>query len=953
MSNGNIIHDSFFDEEKNSIHFDALMQDAYKVLREQSGDLWTDYAAHDPGVTLLEALAYNVSDLSYRTLLPLVDLLTPADATEDTTLFPDYYGAEYMLTTSPVTSEDYRKGILDLHTRTAAGENSHYFSDAACWKIEKDEEKYTWYYSKGLRQFSFEKNDESAISYHLEGSYYVLAKYDPCSAVNISSYNHATLSKILNAYLSENRNLCENFRRVVVADNPVNSEKLKMTIAVDKMVVNEEDIDNLFCDIYITAQSFFYAQAERSAFSSTVDFETYSGIRAGNGWLAGRLPETLYPSGIREHVIYASDIKARLEQIPNIVDVKYISFSADRLSLSLNVNNRLAEIFWYSQNMTKKSLEEMLKMVTLLRGTHKLESTADRLVTALKARQLRLSQQPEQRLMAGRPRDTLTYYSASNLLPEIYALQHSEPGEQPLQLHQFLLPFEQQLADGCAQISSLPQTMRFTAERNIPLWGHQWPFAKDSVGDKVHAAYKETLTEQDANAQDSLTQRIALNHHLLGYFGMSFTDVAGLTTAEEFYQAQSGLLRTLPETGYSRTAIHIGKVSSLQRRVAARLGVYGNLFDSAETNPIDLSLLPFYVIEHPQLLPVEPFKELMARQSVTAIAFAGEGAEETLTVTTDMDLTGKLLSGHLVDLTLLDADDPQSEGIQIQSLLIEEVSGKAFTIFPSGNAQLGFYHDQLEQAVAQNMLKWNCSSVWLNEMEYRYQEIATAYSDNINNDSPDIVRIVTSGDQPWPVILQPGNILTLKTGNAVGYGKNSISEELDATVLSVNAVEGWADVEFNTGQRPDADEKYIWYIRESDVINRDRFSFTLSFVFRRTLLSTDAGTSQEQAEIVKRIIQEEMPAHLQARVLWLSDNQFDNFCKVYSRWQEKQTRLSTDAFNLMKMLSIGMKPQLPTEGIGIWHISSQDEVDNLPKDQPERNEAIIDELLFYVSPLQK
>ena len=41
-----------------------------------AGHRWTDHNAHDPGVTLLEALCYALTDLGYRAGHRVEDLLT-------------------------------------------------------------------------------------------------------------------------------------------------------------------------------------------------------------------------------------------------------------------------------------------------------------------------------------------------------------------------------------------------------------------------------------------------------------------------------------------------------------------------------------------------------------------------------------------------------------------------------------------------------------------------------------------------------------------------------------------------------------------------------------------------------------------------------------------------------------------------------------------------------------
>ena len=52
-----------------------LRTEGLALVQELSGELWTDYNLHDPGVTLLEALCYVLTDLSSRASQPIPNLL--------------------------------------------------------------------------------------------------------------------------------------------------------------------------------------------------------------------------------------------------------------------------------------------------------------------------------------------------------------------------------------------------------------------------------------------------------------------------------------------------------------------------------------------------------------------------------------------------------------------------------------------------------------------------------------------------------------------------------------------------------------------------------------------------------------------------------------------------------------------------------------------------------------
>ena len=52
----------------------TLRKEGIRLLERMSGGEWTDFNAHDPGITLLEQLCYVLSDFAYRTGHAIPDL---------------------------------------------------------------------------------------------------------------------------------------------------------------------------------------------------------------------------------------------------------------------------------------------------------------------------------------------------------------------------------------------------------------------------------------------------------------------------------------------------------------------------------------------------------------------------------------------------------------------------------------------------------------------------------------------------------------------------------------------------------------------------------------------------------------------------------------------------------------------------------------------------------------
>lgn len=943
MSNQSYLPPTIFHDEKQNIHFDTLMAQAQTVLSAQSGDLWTDITAHDPGITLLEALAYNVSDLSYRHLLPLVDLLTPDNRKQGAALFPAGFEAEQVLTTSPITAEDYRKGILDIHTALDSGEIVYEFCDA---QVTRDVEGARYKYfcnidpNTGVNTFTFTSVHKNSVPLYLNGTYSVQAKSSMYARFMTDEGNR---KEKLEAYLNENRNICELVRSVKGAiGNGMAGSDLYMDISLNML---PKDVNLAFVDLFIVMQKIMSPEYERAL---TMDFRPlhYAGPRPQQGWVMDIPQEN--KSG--NFSVYTSQVQQIAESLPFVGSVDYINLGPDRNNIIFKVNVTGSNIrFWGGQPYLSSTISKMLESVTLSYNERPLAGNMNEIYRLLKERMTQRRQVTTKPYPAGRYRDPSRYYPASDLLPALYDLKEREPQEQTRQLHQFLLHFEQQLADGCAQLADLPALLSFVSSYNGTFWAHQWPFAENSINDEVHSDYKPNTEEADIASQQSLSQHIALTDYLQSYFGLPESENIGLASDEAFLEVQRAALRCLPQTGYARTAIHTGRISSLQRRVAARLGIGAELFNDLPESESEklkyLSQLPFYIIEHPLLMPREPGSDFITPQAVeNAEHFPAEhDLPSRLVITVGSDLTDKLIPGQLVDLLL------EGEGDEVEilsAILVAGISDNTFTFYIDEHEQLRLRWQKAVECAGAGKLQWCTSNKWLKDMSY-----ALEFSDQ--TDIPDgTVRITTASDQPWPATLLVGDKLSLSP-NLNRQAKQNERNALTATVESVDPVQGQAIIRLEEGSTLEENAKYRWSILDGTVQDMDRFSFTLSFVFKRSLImhgQISADILAEREARIKRIIQEEIPAHLLARVLWLDDEesqQFRVFGSTYARWQNNATRLGSDAYNLLRMLSIGMLPSQST-GIGVLHISTDDEFAELPLEEPARQEYINELGLLFV-----
>lgn len=92
--------------------YSRLQAHTLEEVQRMSGNVWTDYNVHDPGVTLADVANYGLAELDYKLGFPLADYLTSEDGVFD----PERHGLflpRDVYTTTPVTTEDYRRLMLD------------------------------------------------------------------------------------------------------------------------------------------------------------------------------------------------------------------------------------------------------------------------------------------------------------------------------------------------------------------------------------------------------------------------------------------------------------------------------------------------------------------------------------------------------------------------------------------------------------------------------------------------------------------------------------------------------------------------------------------------------------------------------------------------------------------------------------------------------------------------
>ncbi len=136
-----------------------LRREGIGFIEEMGSSRWTDYNTHDPGITILEALCYALTDLAYRTGWDIRDILAPASLSPDPKqpfANQPFFTARDILTVNPWTPDDFRRLLIDL----AMVRNGW----VICKECACDLDYYAWCEKDDLR-LSFKKPADTSLEY--------------------------------------------------------------------------------------------------------------------------------------------------------------------------------------------------------------------------------------------------------------------------------------------------------------------------------------------------------------------------------------------------------------------------------------------------------------------------------------------------------------------------------------------------------------------------------------------------------------------------------------------------------------------------------------------------------------------------------------------------------------------------------------------------------------------
>lgn len=846
-------------ELREHIHFDTLLTDAQQVLDTHAPRNWSDREEHDPGMTLLQGMLYGVSDLAYRHTLPLPDLLTTSSSNGP---FSDDFSRAAILRRDPLTEDDYRHAILNLRPEEDAEASGYYFHNVRF--IPNTDERAPKYWLEG-EDYRYQPTASSANFSSLSGTYTLQLELS-------AAYSKNKAQGAIQHFLEQQHNLCESVSAIEwIAAYPVN-----IVLALALSAHQEPNAARLMAHIWRLAQACVRPSARRRSIDlddSQVDEDQF------NGWQAHSDITQLPPKRdyAQPEKIDISALIRQVKSLDGVAKIERLEFEKPPTVIETAINASIWELTVASRAYAQlwgDSIAVMLDKVEMRLNGVRVSISPEAVELELAEMAATTTGDQSNISWSGRFRNPGHKIAVGERLPACYGLQQLALSNDAQQLQSFLKPFERELEKGTKQLAQLPQLLSF---------------------------------DQRAAASDLPKNESAWVEHLLGYFDTGASEPA--VSEHDQLITRRGLLKQINQIAAARgTGVSPAHpVTSLQRRIAGRLGLGNELF----TNQPDLGRLPFYVIEHSQLLPKIPTPQSLTPVKVIKASSVSQG---DWYFELFVPSSSGFVAGQVIDL-LINTDLGNASGITLDRVITDEANQRLeFDLNEAArfNPHLIGANLDLIKAVSEGQVNVQGSSVWLKSQAYPVKSAANSGTESIQQ--------FTLQAQQYPFV-------TFKVGMPIALGYHVGKE---ATVWSKKGVVSVYDEE--TGFvtiNVDNDQSILLrrlYWKPKEISTNDLFSLSVSVIFPEYILSDDKAEKTKRAALIERIVREETPAHLTSYIHWMERDEFKVLSHEYQQWATYHDSIYTAApylpsYLLLSRLGLGRSPG-NFEGIGFMHITS-------------------------------
>ena len=482
------------DLNSESLNYETLLEKGIEYVQKFSGNQWSDYNYHDPGITFLEQLCFALTDLGFKTNFSIESVLLAGqdgfDLENNNLLIPP----DKIFPSRPLTLNDFRKIIIN----------------------QEENIKNAW----------VNPSDQSPLG--ILGTYDVLLQLkDNLSESQISD----SLLRVENI-LSKNRSICTDFATVKV----LKEDKISISgdITINSFVLGESILAEIFVkiDSRLNKELIFYD------FDDLIQSNSYEDIFCGPAQKNRFIKETDLVRKTNE--IYFYEIKEIIQSVEGVVGVEnlvvykngvkmfneIISFKNDFYpSLDKNYVDYNSERLKFIRNDTSYEIDAVI--LSQLYDSIALKNKNTYTKNFISKKTIKKGEFTKKEIEK--------YYSIQNELPSIYGLKENELSRtdsnskrksQVNQLKGYLLLFDQLMANYLSQLVNVRNLFSIeNSPESLKTYFNQLPDDINQVQTVIGKDQEKYLAHIDKSSESDealIKRKNMVLDHLLSRFGETF-----------------------------------------------------------------------------------------------------------------------------------------------------------------------------------------------------------------------------------------------------------------------------------------------------------------------------------------------------------------------------------------------------------------------------------------------
>lgn len=482
------------DLNSESLNYETLLEKGIEYVQKFSGNQWSDYNYHDPGITFLEQLCFALTDLGFKTNFSIESLLLAGqdgfDLENNNLLIPP----DKIFPSRPLTLNDFRKIIIN----------------------QEENIKNAW----------VNPSDQSPLG--IQGTYDVLLQLkDNLSESEISD----SLLRVENI-LSKNRSICTDFATVKV----LKEDKISISgdITINSFVLGE----SILAEIFVKIDSRLNKELVFYDFDDLIQGNSYEDIFCGPAQKNRFIKETDLVRKTNE--IYFYEIKEIIQSVEGVVGVEnlvvykngvktfneIISFQNDFYpSLDKNYVDYNSNSLKFIRNDTSYEIDAVI--LSQLYDSIALKNKNTYTKNFISKKTVKKGEFTKKEIEK--------YYSIQNELPSIYGLKENELSRtdssskrksQVNQLKGYLLLFDQLMANYLSQLVNVRNLFSIeNSPESLKTYFNQLPDDINKIQTVIGKDQERYLAHIDKSSESDealIKRKNMVLDHLLSRFGETF-----------------------------------------------------------------------------------------------------------------------------------------------------------------------------------------------------------------------------------------------------------------------------------------------------------------------------------------------------------------------------------------------------------------------------------------------